>query len=272
MTRQIILSLLLLALSVGLIAQNINVDSLFSVEQLTEDFIYYRTKVKENHPNLYEFTSKDSLEKAFDKLQNGITKPLKAEEFYKYISQVNQYVKDGHNYMLPSQELQDYYIKNALFFPLNFVIYERKLYVTLNLSFDTTIKIGDEITSINNQKAIDLIDEMANLMSRDNNNMAYPYFVVQNYFRSYYGFFYGFKKEYQLAIKSKNDFERKIKIDALSLPIINERRRVNPIQRYDAVKFDKAIHWNINKEKNYTIFTIKDWHTSNVKKIYTQNI
>ncbi len=272
MTKQIIIALLISALSNGLLAQNMKQDSLFSVAQLRTDFIFYRTKVTANNPNLYEYTSKDSLESAFDKLQNGITKPMTANEFYRYISQVNPYVKDGHNYILPSQKLQDYYGENALYFPINFVIYDQKLYVTLNLSDDTTLNIGDEITSINNRKAIDLIDEMANLMSRDCDNMAYPYFVIQNYFRSYYGFFYGFKKEYLLTIKNNSGVEKNIKIEAIPFSQISERRKTNPIKRFDAINYDKAIYWVINKEKDYTIFTIKNWHTSDVKKIYNQNI
>lgn len=203
-------------------------------------------------------------------MYEGIIVPMTLEEFYQYITAVQPYIKDGHNYLLPGKEQQTDYNANSLYFPLNFVAYNNRLYITQNLSDDSSLHTGDEIISINHQKAIDVFDFLTAHQVRDGNNLHYPQWITQNYFRSYYGFMFGFKTAYDLEVKKTDGNIASVRINALPLAIIRKRRKeINP-PRYDRIDYEKAIFWKTHPAENYTILTIKSWSNHILKSEYHQ--
>lgn len=264
-------TILFLVISVKLFGQTNLPDQIFTVLQLQEDFRFMRNKLETKNPNLYLYNDKKTLDQKFDELYSGIDKPMTATAFYKHISEIQPIIKDGHNYILPSKELQNYFLTNELYFPLNFVVYEQKLIVTQNLSSDNSINSGDEIVSINGKNALELFNEMVNLQVRDGYNLQYPKFITQSFFRSYYGFFFGFCPHYVLEIKTEKSGLKKFKINALPIAEIKKNRITKYPLRYDRTSFDKGIFWETNIEKNYTLLSIKSWDNKSLKAEYKQN-
>jgi Peptidase family S41 len=258
-----------LFISCKLFGQAIQQEPTFTIEQLQEDFLFLRNKMETN-PNLYLYNNKQVVDTKFNELCKGINQRMTATEFLRYISSIQMTVKDGHNYLFPSKKVQDYFTNNALYFPINFVVYDKKLFVTQNLSNDTTIKIGNEIISINGEKAIDVFNILVEHQVRDGNNLHYPEYLSQNYFRSFYGFLFGFKNNYSLEIKNTLNEINTIKVDALPLKEIKSRRKNLPL-RYDRISFDKGIFWEINTEEKYTKLSIKSWSNKLLKSEYNQN-
>jgi hypothetical protein len=263
--------ILLLLLSTKLFGQTNLTEQVFTVQQLQEDFLFMRSKMEAYNTNLYLYNSKKAVDQKFDELYKGIDNPMNAREFYKYVLSIQTTVKDGHSLILPSKELQDYHSKNDLYFPLNFTEYKGKLFITQNFSNDSTINTKDEILSINGVSADSLYNYIESRHPRDGDNKLYARYVTLAYFRSYYGFMFGFCKSYTIEIKSTNGVISIKNIDALPLALIKKRRNENTIQRYDRINRTKGIEWSFDKEKNIAYLFIQHWTTKQMKQEYQQS-
>ena len=199
----------------------------FSIDQLREDLLFLRHKMETKNVNLYLYTAKKTIDSVFDALYTGINHPMTATEFYFYITAMQPYVNDGHNYLLPSKALQKEYAEQALYFPLNFIEYGGKIYIIQNFSDNNNLQTGDEILTINGEKAIDVFNQLVAHQVRDGDDLLYPKYISQTYFRSYYGFLFGFPPVYKLELIKGGTQKIYVSINALPLAEIKQRR--NPL-------------------------------------------
>ena len=263
--------LFLLFASTTLVGQTNDQDPKYTVAQLREDFTFFRIKMETKHPNFYLYTSKEVLDKKLDELYSSITKPMTGTEFYRHIASIQQYIKDGHNYLLPGKDQLNFYANNARYFPLDFVLFDSKLFVTKNLSRDSSIMIGDEICTINGENALAIFNRMVEYQVRDGINLQYPKYITQTFFRSYYGFFFGFKDFYEAELKNLSGVKRVVKIEGVPFKEIKNKRDSSPPLRYDRTQFSKGVFWEFNPGKNYTLLTIKTWNNDLLKSDYRQH-
>ena len=71
-------------------------------EKLREDVDFTYKKLKEMHPKLYWYISKNELDFKFDSLKTTITKPLTSYEFYTKLTPVINEIKQGHLSVFPN--------------------------------------------------------------------------------------------------------------------------------------------------------------------------
>ena len=127
--RQIVILLLITS---KLFGQTNLAEQVFTVQQLQEDFRFFREKLETHNTNLYLYNDKKTIDQKFDELYNGINCEMTSTQFYDYINSIQPTIKDCHNLILPSTAQQDYFTNNALYFPLNFVEHNGKLFITQN--------------------------------------------------------------------------------------------------------------------------------------------
>ncbi len=265
------ISFLSILLHFSLFSQNTSEDKKMTISELQEDFRFFRNKLESKHPNLYLYSPKQTLDSMFDAMYAQIDKPMTATAFYHFLCAVQPIVKDGHNYLLPSAEKQLEFVNKAAYFPLNFAILDKKAFVTQNFSDEKNIAIGDEIIEIDGKKMEILLQEMIDRQVRDGYNLTYPTWITQNYFRSYYGFLFGFKPLYLLKIKEKKGKIKELEIKGLPLATIKQRRKAET-PRFDRINFSKGIYWTIQKEKKYAVLNIKSWSKPILKSDYHQKL
>jgi hypothetical protein len=246
-------------------------EPVFTTEQLQEDFLFLRKKLEHNHPNLYLYNTPKVVDAMFDNMYEGIDRAMTGTEFYRYITAMQPTIQDGHNYLLPSAKIQAFHAEHSLYFPLNFTVFNEKLYITQNFSTDTTLQIGDEIAAIDDESAISVFRFLVNHQVRDGHNLSYPQWISQTYFRSYYGFLFGFKAQYKLQIKTSTGTIRTLQIDALPLPTILKKRKATTPLRYDRIDYEKGVYWEMNKDQNYALLTLKTWSNDLMKTEYYQD-
>ena len=198
----------------------------YTIEALKEDFQTWRNTLGKTHANLYLYTTKKRLDIVFDSMSQNINKPMTALEFYTYITPLVSVIKDGHNYIHPSDALVDYYNKNELFFPFH-VTYsvDKKLLIDMNLSTDSTILAGTEIISINGISTEKIWSELIRRQPRDGYNETYPIWVLNNWFREYYSYVFGHPATFELEIKTAENNIVKKNIQALKKETITATRK-----------------------------------------------
>ena len=159
---------------------NKHLNDLITEEKLKSDVDFTYRKLKELHPNLYWYISKEALDYKFDSLKATLTKPMTTFNFYKKLSPVVAAVRQGHLFVYPPTKMLTKKETKALikkgtgpFSQFDFELFNGKLYVVKNKSYDKTIKTGTEVIAVNNTKPIDLIQEYNQYYSSDGYNTTY---------------------------------------------------------------------------------------------------
>jgi len=70
-------------------------------EKLKEDLDFLFKTIKEVHPNIYAYTSKEEFKPIRAELYSRIDRPMNCREFYKLVAPMVSEIKNGHTYMWP---------------------------------------------------------------------------------------------------------------------------------------------------------------------------
>src|SRR4249920_2805304 len=74
---------------------------LYSVQDLKEDFNYFRKQFENSDPALYLYTARMHFDAFCDSLSSTIDQPLTGRAFYNLITLVNTKLMDGHVHIFP---------------------------------------------------------------------------------------------------------------------------------------------------------------------------
>lgn len=242
----------------------------FPVDLLKNDLKYLKNKLEALHPGLYLYTQKLQVDYVFDSLQRSITVPMTETEFYKHITCISSVIKDGHSIILPAERTMEYHTKNSPFLPYHFTISNDHLYVDMVCTKDTSITAGSEIISINNVNASDIIGQLMDRQVRDGYNLSYPRWILNNYFREYYSFSFGHPANYSITYNKNGSIDTRI-ISALPKDSIYFYRQLHYPGKTFSRQPNEGIKLQIDKNMNYALLTIKDFHNDILRKEYKQN-
>ena len=243
---------------------------LFSADQLKSDLQFYKTKLEENHPNLYLYSSKEQTDNLFDSLSGLITGPLTEKEFYRIITLTSQWVKDGHTLILPSAAASGFHNRNSRFLPLQVGILQDKLVLKMNCTAGGFIPEGAVITSLNGIPGTDIIRELAERQVRDGYNLSYACWILDTYFREYYSFIFGHPDSFEITYEQEGKLYTAT-IPALGKDSIYYYRKKN----YPAARFEKipgtGLTLNTDSGHSTAIIKIRDFHNEVLKNEYRQS-
>jgi hypothetical protein len=250
---------------------NYNPNRLYSVTELKTDFQFLREKLEKKHPNLYLYTPKAEMNLFFDSLYKSIVKPMTELEFYNLITLLNSKIMDGHTMMLPGQAASDYYTANEKFFPFFVLVKDKKIYVHMNCSSDTSVKPGTEIVSINGTAVSDIMNYLLLREIRDGYNHTYPDWILTNYFKEYFSFSFGHPSAFSVTFRG-NDAEIQTKtIYALSKDSILFYKQNRYASRIINTDDKQGITLEVNNEIKTAALTIKSFDKAILKDQYNQD-
>ena len=167
-----------------------------AVAQLQKDVDYSYKKLKQLHPKLYWYISKEKLDYKFDSLKKSIQQPMTSLAFYKELSQVVKNVGQGHLSVSPSlpkftkKESQAINKKGkSPFLQFDFEYIDNKLIISKNRSRHN-INANTEVVSINSEKPSDLISSFSKRIASDGYNTTF----FNRYLGKSFGTFYTLDK------------------------------------------------------------------------------
>jgi Peptidase family S41 len=170
-------------------------------EQLKEDFQLLQKILEANHPSLYWYTPKDSIDYFFKTAINNINDSMDEVQFKNALSAVVSRIRCGHT----SVRFSKAYTKNAVKyrypqFPLSIKAWSDSL-VVLNsfLPNDTIFKRGNIITSINGRSNRVILDTLFRFISSDGYADNYKNQVVSSNFSYWYKNVLGLDTVYQIT-------------------------------------------------------------------------
>ena len=169
---------------------------IFSQEKLREDFMQMREALEDNHPALYDYTSKNALDSLFDFCYSCLNTPLGFNEFYKILSTVLERIGCGHTKLwIP----EDYWNSAPQkFFPLKLFFGSGNVYVSGYYSAKPDIPLGSEIISINSLPVGEIINSLASVTSSDAFIRAFKLKIVEKIFSAKYALYYGYPNNFEV--------------------------------------------------------------------------
>lgn len=162
----------LIILIISRISNGQEISRTFYPSQLKEEISVLKEALTTLHPGLYKYNSKQQIDKLFNDLNAKTNKPLNEKELYLLLAKFTEKIGCGHTYLNPlnlEDNIPVLYMPKKVF-PLCFVIIEKKFILTYNLSSDTTLKRGSEITKINGITSSQIIDSLLQVSRADGKN------------------------------------------------------------------------------------------------------
>lgn len=170
---------------------NETVTKLHPVEDLHEDVDAAYKKLKRHHPHLYQFTSKETLDYKFDSLKTAIKQPMTSRQFFKELSQVTKFVRQGHMSLSPPSKRFTKKERKAnakTTFDINNIdteYVEDKLIIRNARKNDSLLK-NAEILEVNGKPVKDLLTKYKKTVASDGYNTTFHDRVLGFRFLRYY--------------------------------------------------------------------------------------
>ncbi|WNH10908.1 S41 family peptidase [Thalassobellus suaedae] len=293
-----ILVLMLLVSCNSVKKYNEQTSSLHAVEDLRSDVDKVYNQLKRHHPKLYQYTSKEDLDFKFDSLKTSIKSPINSREFYKKLSPVVRFVRQGHisvgsvNKRFTRKERKLLKKKKFQFYDLDFEYLNQKLWVTNVREEDSTL-VGCEVFKIEDDLATDLVKLYKKRFASDGYNQT----LYNRYVGKGFPYFYykdkGFLDSLTLTFKLKDSlFNRTFKRIPKDKEQVKsaKKRKLTKIEKKNNRIAAKEKHKNdrkygfIKKDKSYTrnfkflevdptvgYMKIKAFGNRNYKKFYKES-
>ena len=168
---------------------------------LREDIILLKQILEANHPSLYWYTPKDSIDFYFQSAINSITDSLDEVQFKNKVAEIVSSIRCGHTSVRFSKA---YTKKAAKFrypqFPLSIKAWKDSLVVlNSNLPHDSIFKRGTIITGINGKSNRKLLDTIFRFISSDGYGINYKNQVVSGNFAAWYKTIIGLDSVYTIS-------------------------------------------------------------------------
>lgn len=193
----------------------------YSLQQLQRDYTVYETLLREHHPSIYWYTSRDSMEYYFSWGRNHLRDSMTEPEFRTLLSYVTSRINCGHTSVRPSRAWSKYQDTSKLgkLFPLSVKVWDDTMLVTANLHRrDSVLKRGTLITSINGRPVASLVDTLFGFISTDGYNRTHKYQSLSNrgFMGSLYTSVFGLSDTYAIGYRDSAGNQKTI-----SVPVYN---------------------------------------------------
>ena len=144
--------------------------------------------LEQNHPSMYWFTPKDSMDFYFCSAVSSIKDSMSAWAFKNVVASYLTNIKCGHTSVHFSPKLTKQYAKYRFpQFPLQLKIWKDSAVVIGNLhSKDSIFKRGTVVTGINQLPLKQLVDSIYGIISTDGNSINFKSQVLTNNFSGWY--------------------------------------------------------------------------------------
>lgn len=181
--------------------KNYNPKQKFAPEALQQDVSLLRNTYETCHPSLYWYSSKPTLDSAFDALHQGLTDSLTEQQFRMRLAKAVALISCGHTSVKGSKAASKYTGgRKQPIFPLQVKVWNGDSMVVLaNANRGVSpLKRGTIVTAINGKSIAQLLDSLCSYISTDGLHRNYQYQLLSNNFPSWYKAVFGLSTAYQI--------------------------------------------------------------------------
>ncbi|MEJ0106509.1 MAG: S41 family peptidase [Bacteroidota bacterium] len=154
----------------------------YSQQEVEYDYKVFENMLKESHPGLYWYTSKDSMEYYFRHAEEQLKDSMTEPQFRKVLSYVVSKIDCGHT----SIKASNHYLRHIdstrfKIFPLSMKFWDDTATVAANLNRnDSILKRGTVVTAINNKSIKEITDTIFQYLPADGYNRTHKFQTLSN--------------------------------------------------------------------------------------------
>jgi hypothetical protein len=167
-------------------------------EKLKKDFTLLKKILEANHPSLYWYTPKDSVDWYFNKIMQSTNDSLTESQFRIKVAWFITKIRCGHTTVRPSKNYIHYVSKHDFNrFPLLLKVWKDSMVVLASLNrSDSIFKRGTLVTSVEQHNTHELLDSMCQFISTDGYADNFKCQAISFNFPVYYSFAYPIKDSF----------------------------------------------------------------------------
>lgn len=191
----------------GIKQSKFNPEQKIAATTLQQDFRLLKKILEANHPSLYWYTTKDSVDFYFNTAIESIQDSLTEQQFKNKVAWAISKIQCGHTAVRSSKEYNKYYLKKRTTqFPLSIKVWADSAVIVGNLNRrDSVLKRGTILTNINNYNNKTLLDSMFQLIGTDGYSINFKQQIISFNFPFYYRNTFGLDSQYHITyIDSSN--------------------------------------------------------------------
>lgn len=261
----------------------------YAAQKLKEDVVLLKKILEANHPSLYWYTTKDSLDARFNTVINSITDSLTEVEFRNKVAYVISGIHCGHTSVRFSKQYNKQAYKHIYpAFPLSIKVWQDSMVVLGNiLKHNKQLKPGTVITSINGKTVETITASMFPYISTDGYATNYKYQVISGNFGGWYKNVFGLGKNYsinyidslgnkQQTILSnftlkKDTVTKKDSIISLN-PSIEKRIKISALQQKRMLSIDTSFSTAYMRLTTFGRAKLKKFFRQSFRTIHKNNL
>jgi len=179
----------------------------YSPEQLKSDLHILKTVLEQAHPSFYDYQNQEQWNRIFETAENKLDHDLTAIEFRNILAPLIYQTHCDHTYIDFDSASYTFHQKKELQFPFRIKVFHNHIYVSKNLSRDSSIAFGSEILSINNMPARKVLKRLLYTESADGYNITKLQWAVQMEFHDKYSLFIGPTSTYTIQIRQPGNMK-----------------------------------------------------------------
>lgn len=173
----------------------------YTKQQLQEDFGLLQKILRKNHPGLYWYATKDSVDHYLSATHDSLKDSLTEQQFKNKVLWAISKIHCGHTTVRASKKYTAHYIKQKLpQFPLSMKVWDDSAVVVSNFLRDSNsnreIKKGTIITGINRFTTKQIIDSICQLIGTDGYSNNFKFQLISFNFPAYYKNTFGTDSQY----------------------------------------------------------------------------
>jgi hypothetical protein len=196
-------------------------DKKYPPEKLRKDYQLFRGILEQNHPSLYWYATRDSINHYFDQGYAALTDSMTETQFKTLLSFVIARINCGHTSVRYSKRYSDWLdTARRPQFPLIMKWWKDTMVVAMNLNrSDTILKRGMIIQSINGRSARQLTDSLFDYFVTDGFNLTgkYQYLSTGLNFSAWYKNVYGYTPSFDIRYRDTDTVKQ------VTVPIYDPR-------------------------------------------------
>lgn len=194
-------------------------NSFLTPQLMHEDLNYLNKYLRKWHPTYYSYTPKEAMNKLYSDLKDTCSVALSEREFMLNVRKAVVKVGCGHMGIYLNRAPKDLKL-----IPLKVWILGNRMFVKAFNSRDSTLKVGDEILSINGENISDFIQKAKEILVSDGFNESYKITQLESSLGIILYFLYGELPDYSLKVKNTEGGISEISIKS----VINKEIPISP--------------------------------------------
>jgi hypothetical protein len=174
--------------------------------QLREDLRVARGALEESHVGLYWFTSRQELDRRFERLYEACSRPMTAREFHRLLLPVVVSLHHGHTTLSQPAPGIGYRLRSldqtGRFLPFALRVLNNRLFIVTDLRSDAGSLAGAEILRIDGRPVRALLEVMRGCVSAEGENDTFKTYQLGSGYQFHYllDLLYGPSQDYRLEI------------------------------------------------------------------------